>query len=47
MAETCDVIDEARGKGEGILVHCGLGVSRSGSVVIGYCKSINVFNSKN
>jgi protein-tyrosine phosphatase len=38
LTETYDVIREKMEKGEGVLVHCGLGVSRSGAVVVGYCK---------
>ena len=38
LAEVCDLMDEQLRKKEGVLVHCGLGVSRSGSMVVGYSK---------
>lgn len=38
MSEVCDLIEKDWGEKKGVLVHCGLGVSRSGSAVIAYCK---------
>ncbi len=41
MAHTCDLVHESlEAKREGVLVHCGLGVSRSGRVVFGSCQSL-------
>ncbi|QSZ32459.1 hypothetical protein DSL72_002033 [Monilinia vaccinii-corymbosi] len=36
MKETCDAIDKSLHEGRGVLVHCGLGISRSGTTVLGY-----------
>ncbi len=44
MAQACDLVHESLdAKKEGVLVHCGLGVSRTGSVVVGYCKSLSLW----
>lgn len=38
MTKVCDEIHNTLSSKEGVLVHCGLGISRSGSVVLGYRK---------
>ncbi|KAF7896647.1 uncharacterized protein EAF01_009050 [Botrytis porri] len=36
MNDVCEVIDESVRESRRVLVHCGLGISRSGTVVLGY-----------
>ncbi|ESZ93255.1 hypothetical protein SBOR_6355 [Sclerotinia borealis F-4128] len=36
MKDACDMIDKSLQEGRGVLVHCGLGISRSGTIVLGY-----------
>ncbi|CAD6446082.1 2a637dca-ac36-486d-b540-8dc2f72be30c [Sclerotinia trifoliorum] len=36
MKDACDTIDKALDESRGVLVHCGLGISRSGTIVLGY-----------
>ncbi|KAF7925404.1 uncharacterized protein EAE97_010485 [Botrytis byssoidea] len=36
MKDTCEMIDKSRCENRGVLVHCGLGISRSGTIVLGY-----------
>lgn len=40
MTDTCDAIDKSLQYDRGVLIHCGLGISRSGTVVLGYGTSI-------
>lgn len=37
LGKACDVIEQNIER-SGILVHCGLGISRSGSVMVGFCE---------
>ncbi|KAF7913356.1 uncharacterized protein EAE98_011581 [Botrytis deweyae] len=36
MNDVCEMIDTSLRQNKGVLVHCGLGISRSGTVVLGY-----------
>ncbi|KAF7885446.1 uncharacterized protein EAF02_003955 [Botrytis sinoallii] len=36
MNDACEMIDKSLCQNKGVLVHCGLGISRSGTVVLGY-----------
>lgn len=39
FSSTCDLIEEKRVSGRKVLVHCRMGVSRSVTLVLAYCKS--------